>query len=88
VHNLAALYLASGTDPINTGNISTILGSIFGILVLVVAIRAVMHAFRGGFAAVLTVVVIVAVGAMVFGLATSNLLGALGGDMVRAFLNL
>ena len=58
-------------------------------VVLSVAIRAAFHAHRGNIAGVLTALVIVAGGAMIWSVATTNgAIPALGHDMVRAFLRI
>lgn len=84
----AAGYLAGGYSPLNTGGITTILGGIFGVVILSVAIRAALHAHRSNIAGVLTAVTIVFVGVLVYGLATGNgLIGKLGTDLVSHVLN-
>lgn len=85
----AAAYLAAGSNPLNVGELTTILGTVFGLVILTVGIRLGMHAHGSNIAAVLTGVGIVFLGVMVFGLATGhNLLGKLGADLVGAFLNI
>jgi len=83
-----ALAAAAAGNPINVGSITSILGGIFVIGVLVIAIRALGHGFRSNVSGVLTIVAIVAVAAMVYGLATSGLIANLGATMVHAFLSL
>ena len=80
--------LAAAGNPINVAGITSILGSFFVIGVLVVAIRALFHAFRSNVAGVITIVGIVALAALVYGLGSAGLLGSLGSDMVRSFLSL
>ena len=87
IHTLAAAAALVG-NPINVQGITSILGSFFVIGVLVVAIRALFHAFRSNVAGVITIVGIVALAALVYGLGSAGLLGSLGSDMVRSFLSL
>ena len=68
--------------------ITALLGGVLLISVLTVAIRSVWHAHRGNIAAVLTAAGIVALAAMMWGLASAGQLGPLGTDLVHATLHL
>lgn len=85
----ATTYLAAGGGPININGIADILGGLFGLVILSIAIRAGLHAHRSNIAAVLTAVGIVFLGVLVFGLASGHdLIGKLGSDLVGDFLNI
>ena len=75
-------------DPLNIAGIEQILAGIFGIAVILVAIRAVFHAFRSGWAAAITAACIVAIGAVIYGLATTGQFAQLGTDLMHAVLKL
>jgi hypothetical protein len=83
VHDLAA-----APTILNISGITTLLGGVLLIIVLTVAIRHMMHAHRGNYAAVLTGVGIVGLAALVWALATGNEISKLGADLVSKLLNL
>lgn len=68
---------------LNIAALTALLGGILGLAVLVIAIRAVGHAFRGNIAGVLTAIVIVMLAAALFGVAQANELGALGAAVAK-----
>jgi hypothetical protein len=75
-------------DPLNIAGIEQILGGIFTIGVLLVAIRAVLHGLRSGWAAALTAACIVGIGAIIYGLATTGQFAQLGTDLIHAVLKI
>jgi hypothetical protein len=85
VHPLATVVrpLAAPNTILNVSGITTLENGVLTIVVLSVAITAMMAAHRSAVAKVLTAVVIVAVGAMISGLAEAGLIPNLGGDMVH-----
>jgi predicted lipid-binding transport protein (Tim44 family) len=83
----ATAVLAAVANPVNTTGADAILGSILGIAFLAVAIKAVFHAFKGGIAAVLTIVVIVLVGATIWGLDEAGMLPGLGTTLAHSIFN-
>jgi len=76
--------LAAAADPVNVTGITAILADCLKLAVLAVAIRALFHAFRSNTSAVLTIVGIVALGVMLWGLGTAGMLGGLGSDFAHA----
>ena len=74
-------------DPLNIAGIEHILAGVFGIAVMLVAIRAIFHAFRSGWAAALTAAAIVMIGATVYGLAVTGEFAQLGTSLMHALLN-
>lgn len=82
------MVLAASNTILNTNGITALENAILTIVVLSVAISAMFAAHRSAIAKVLTAVVIVALGAMISGLAAAGLIGSLGADMVHAFLSI
>ena len=84
------MYLAAAASPriLNIGGITTLLAGVLTVVVLTVAIKAAVRAHKSDTAGVLTAVGIVALGAMIWALASGNNLLTLGNDLVRATLNL
>jgi hypothetical protein len=92
VHPLTHLPRLAGTlaataDPLNVAGIQQMLLAVFIIVVLCAAIKACWHAMRAGMAAAITVAAIVAIGAMIVGLATSGEVDTLGVDLMHSLLN-
>jgi len=83
-----AVDLAATNTILNTPGIETLEDGLLTVVVLSVAISAMMAAHRSAIARALTAVVIVALGAMLSGLAAANLIPNLGADMVNSFLTL
>ena len=84
------MYLAAAASPtiLNIGGITTLLAGVLTVVVLTVAIKAAFRAHKSDTAGVLTAVGIVALGAMIWALASGNNLLTLGNDLVRATLHL
>jgi fumarate reductase subunit D len=82
----ALLAAAAAPDPLNVSGIENILGGIFVIVILVVAIRACLHALRSGWALALTAGGIVLMAAVIYGLATTGEFAQLGIDLMHAVL--
>jgi hypothetical protein len=78
---------AAQASVLNIGGITTLLASVLTAVVLTVAIRSAMRAHRSDYASVLSAVGIVAVGAMMWALATGNDLPKLGTDLVNLVFN-
>ena len=70
------------------GGITTLLSGILTVVILTVAIRAALRAHRSDTAGVLTAVGIVAVGAMIWALASGGNVVTLGNHLVSSLLNL
>lgn len=83
--HLAVAYLAN-SDPLNVSGIETFEGSILAIVVLAVAIKCATLALKSMFFGVMTAVCIVAVAAMVYGMATSGSFLQVGTDLMHMVL--
>jgi len=84
------VYLAApaSTTILNIGGITTLLAGVLTVVVLTVAIKAAFRAHRSDTAGVLTALGILALGAMIWALATGNFITTLGTDLVKATLHL
>jgi hypothetical protein len=79
---------ATPNTILNTAGITTLEDGLLVIVALSVAITAMTAAHKSNIAKVLTAVIIVAVGAMISGLASAGLIPSLGAAMVHLFLKL
>jgi hypothetical protein len=84
----AVLAAAATPDPLNIAGIENILGGVFVVAILAVAIRACLHAMRSGWALALTAGGIVGVAAVIYGLATTGEFAQLGIDLMHAVLKI
>jgi hypothetical protein len=82
------VVLAASNTILNTAGIEALENGLLTIVVLSVAITAMMAAHRSAISRVITALVIVAIGAMITGLAAAGLIGSLGADMVHVFTTL
>ena len=92
---VAAHHLAAAAQPIaangailNNAGINTLLGAVFGFLVLMLGIKAAHHALRSNLAAVLSMVAILAIGVMIWNIASAGQANQLGSDLVHHLLNI
>lgn len=79
---------ATSAPILNVGGITTVLAAVLTVVVLTVAIRAALRAHRSDTAGVLTALGIVALGAMIWALASGNYVSTLGNDLIKAALHL
>ena len=84
---LAAAVAAGGTI-LNTTGILALLGAVFGVIIVSLAIRAALHAHRSNYAAVIAMIGILALAAMIWSIASGNEATKLGGNLVHDFLNI
>lgn len=85
---LAAAAVAAGGTILNTTGILALLGAVFGVIIVSLAIRAALHAHRSNYAAVIAMIGILALAAMIWSIASGNEATKLGGDLVHDFLNI
>ena len=85
--SLAAAVAAGGTI-LNTTGIVALLGAVFGVIIVSLAVRAALHAHRSNYAAVIAMIGILALAAMIWSVASGNEATKLGGDLVHDFLNI
>lgn len=83
-----AAAVPAATDPINTAGITAILGSLLLIGLAAVALRVLGHAWKSNASGALAIVAIVAIAALIIGLASGGGFSELGSVMDKSFLNL
>ena len=79
---------AAGGTILNTTGIVALLGAVFGVIIVSLAVRAALHAHRSNYAAVIAMIGILALAAMIWSIASGNEATKLGGDLVHDFLNI
>jgi uncharacterized membrane protein len=84
---LAAAVAAGGTI-LNTTGILALLGAVFTVVIVSLAVKAALHAHRANYAAVVAIIGILALAAMIWSVASGTEATKLGTDLVHDFLNI
>ena len=78
-----ALLAAAAASPVNFAGVDAVLGSVLGSVILLIAIRVILHASKAAWPLAISATGIVLLGVLLFGFASSGDVGALGGDLFR-----